>query len=264
VSNFPTYKEELALLKSAAAQAGRIAMQFFGKDPKVSWKEGMSPVSEADFAANDYLMATLMQARPDYGWLSEETTDTSERLTKRRTFIVDPIDGTKAFIAGRDLWCVSVALVENGKTIAGVLDCPARSEVFEAALGQGSYLNGQCLKIIRQDEKIRLAGAKSWATKWAQLSGFEPEQISHIPSLAYRIAAIADNRFDGTVIKPDCHDWDIAAAELILSEAGGILTDQFGAELNFAAEKVKRGLLVASNKALIGDMLAVVAEPTFG
>lgn len=264
MSNFPNYMEELALLKSAAAQAGRIAMQFFGNDPKVSWKEGMSPVSEADFAANDYLLETLMTARPDYGWLSEETADTSERLTKRRTFIVDPIDGTKAFIAGRDLWCVSVALVENGKTIAGVLDCPARHEIFEAALGQGSYLNGQRLNIVRKDNVIRLAGAKSWGTKWTQIFGAEPEQISHIPSLAYRIAAIADNRFDGTFVKPDCHDWDIAAAELILSEAGGILTDQYGDELSFAEEKVKRGLLVASNKALIDDMLAVVAEPAFG
>jgi myo-inositol-1(or 4)-monophosphatase len=263
VSNYPSYADELALLKSAAAQAGRIAMQYFGKDPKVSWKEGMSPVSEADFAANDYLMATLMAARPDYGWLSEETTDTSERLSKRRTFIVDPIDGTKAFIAGRDLWCVSVALVENGKTIAGVLDCPARHEIFEAALGQGSYLNGQRLTIERKDNILRIAGAKSWGSKWAQLYGGEPEQISHIPSLAYRIAAIADNRFDATVIKPDCHDWDIAAAELILAEAGGTLTDQFGQELNFAEEKVKRGLLIAGNKSLKEEMLAVVAEPAF-
>lgn len=263
MNKLPSYTEELALLKSAAAQAGRIAMNYFGNDPKVSWKEGMSPVSEADFAANDYLLATLMTARPDYGWLSEETTDTTARLTKQRTFIVDPIDGTKAFIAGRDLWCVSVALVENGKTIAGVLDCPARQEVFEAALGSGSYLNGERLKIDHQNTPIRMAGAKSWLDKWAHIHGNAPAQISHIPSLAYRIAVIADNRFDATVVKPDCHDWDIAAAELILSEAGGLLCDEFGRELVFAAENVKRGLLIAGNKSLIQDMLAVVAEPAF-
>ncbi len=263
MSKLPNYTEELALLKSAAAQAGKIAMRYFGNDPVVSWKAGMSPVSEADFAANDYLLATLMKARPDYGWLSEETTDSAARLTKQRTFIIDPIDGTKAFIAGRDLWCVSVALVENGKTIAGVLDCPARNEVFEAALGVGSFLNGKQLRIDLPKSAIRLAGAKTWLDKWSHVHGTTPVQISHIPSLAYRIAVIADNRFDATIVKPDCHDWDIAAAELILSEAGGLLCDQFGQELVLAGENVKRDLLIAGNKSLIQAMLAVVAEPAF-
>jgi myo-inositol-1(or 4)-monophosphatase len=264
VSDLPNYADELALLKRAAAEAGRIAMRYFRNDPHVSWKEGMSPVSEADFAANDYLLATLMVERPDYGWLSEETTDTSVRLSKRRTFIVDPIDGTKAFIAGRDLWCVSVALVENGKTIAGVLDCPARGEVFEASRGGGSFLNGQRLQIMASNPPLRIAGAKSWLSRLAAKVGAEPEQIGHIPSLAYRIAAIADNRFDGTFIKPDCHDWDIAAAELILSEAGGLMHDETGHALSFAGETTKRGMLVAGNAQIMRAMLAVVGEPAFG
>ncbi len=264
MSNLPSYTEELALLQSAAAEAGRIAMSYFGNDPIVSWKEGMSPVSEADFAANDHLLETLMKARPDYGWLSEETADTKARLSKRRTFVVDPIDGTKAFIAGRDLWCVSVALVENGKTIAGVLDCPARGEVFTATLGGGSYLNGQRLAVSASSTPLRIAGAKSWLRGLAGKVGNEPEQIGHIPSLAYRIAAIADNRFDGTFVKPDCHDWDIAAAELVLAEAGGQMRDSSGALLSFAGETIKRGLLVASNAELMPTMLSVVAEPAFG
>jgi myo-inositol-1(or 4)-monophosphatase len=264
VIDFPSYTEELALLKTAAAQAGRVAMRYFRKSPVVSWKEGMSPVSEADFAANDSLIATLMAARPDYGWLSEETTDTKARLSKRRTFVIDPIDGTKAFIAERDLWCVSVALVEDGRTIAGVLDCPARGEVFEASRGQGSFLNGQRLAISPPKAHLRIAGAKIFLNRLAQISGIEPEQMAHIPSLAYRIAVIADNRFDATFVKPDCHDWDIAAAELILSEAGGQMCDQFGTSLAFAGETVKHGVLLAGNKALMPDMLAVVAEPAFG
>ena len=264
MNSLPSHTEELALLKRAAADAGRIAMRYFQNDPVVSWKEGMSPVSEADIAANDHLLETLMSARPDYGWLSEETTDNASRLSKRRTFVVDPIDGTKAFIAGRDLWCVSVALVENGKTIAGVLDCPARNEVFEAARGHGSFLNGQRLAIATSHAPLRIAGAKTWLRLLADVVGVEPEQIGHIPSLAYRIAAIADNRLDGTFIKPDCHDWDIAAAELILSEAGGLMRDYSGKPLVFAEETIKRGLLVAGSAKLMPAMLSVVAAPAFG
>ncbi len=264
MTDLPSYTEELALLKSAAAEAGRIAMRYFRNDPVVSWKEGMSPVSEADFAANDHLLKVLIAERPDYGWLSEETTDSTARLSKRRTFVVDPIDGTKAFIAGRDLWCVSVALVEDGKSIAGVLDCPARSEIFEAAKGEGCFLNGTRLMIKNSGLPIRVAGAKTWLNGLAEKIGSEPEQIGHIPSLAYRIAAIADNRFDATFIKPDSHDWDIAAAELILSEAGGQMRDQHGQLLSFAGEVVKRGRLVASSAELMPSMLSVVGEPAFG
>lgn len=264
MNELPSLDDELALLKSAAAHAGQIALRYYGNNPQVSWKEGNSPVSEADFAANDYLHEALMQVRPDYGWLSEETTDTKVRLTKKRTFIIDPIDGTKAFIAGRDLWCVSVALVENGKTIAGVLDCPARGEVFEAKLGGGSYLNGRRLNITSSSNPLRFAGTKTWAHRLADLIGIEPEAIGHIPSLAYRIAAIADNRFDCTVVKPDCNDWDIAAAELILAEAGGVLHDATGQRLYFAQENVRRGLLLASRSDLVSTMLAVVAEPAIG
>lgn len=261
MSEFPSYEDELVLLKSAAAQAGAVAMRFFGKDPHVTWKEGNSPVSEADFAANDALQETLMHARPGYGWLSEETTDTAARLSKARTFVIDPIDGTKAFIAGRDLWCVSVALVENGKTIAGVLDCPARGEVFEATLHGGSYLNGRRLAINPAAGPLRFAGAKSWHHRLGDLADCAREQVGHIPSLAYRIAVIADNRFECTVVKPDCHDWDIAAAALILSEAGGLLCDATGAQLRFAQQNVKHGLLVAGGADLMPTMLAVVAEP---
>jgi myo-inositol-1(or 4)-monophosphatase len=117
---------DLALLLDAARQAGAIALRYFGKDPQVWMKEGASPVSEADYAADAYLRETLLAARPDHGWLSEETADDPARLKARRLFVVDPIDGTRGFLEGKDTWCVSVALVEDGRTIAGVLECPAK------------------------------------------------------------------------------------------------------------------------------------------
>src|SRR5690606_33459700 len=110
-------------------------MGYFGRNPEVWMKGGVSPVSEADYAADRFLKETLRAQRPDYGWLSEETVDTPERLSARRTFVVDPIDGTRAFLERQDVWCISIAVVEDGRPLAGVLDCPARSEVYVAGAG---------------------------------------------------------------------------------------------------------------------------------
>jgi myo-inositol-1(or 4)-monophosphatase len=254
---------DLALLRNAAAQAGRIAMRYFRNDPKVSWKAGLSPVTEADLHANACLHETLMAARPDYGWLSEESEDNAARLSRRRTFVVDPIDGTKAFIEGRDLWCVSVAVVENGRPLTGVLDCPARGEVFEAARGQGSFLNGRRLGMGLPQKPPRMSGAKALVSAYADAAGINPEHTSHVPSLAYRIAIIADNRLDATFIKPNAHDWDLAAADLILSESGGELLTAMGQAPRYAGVETVHGLLVAGQKSMTGAMLSVVAQTAF-
>ncbi|MGN6449273.1 MAG: inositol monophosphatase family protein, partial [Brucella intermedia] len=118
---------ELALVRDAAREAGRIAMRYFGRSPEVWLKDGVSPVSEADLAVDRYLKEVLLNARPDYGWISEETVD--DRVVAKRSiaFVVDTIYGTRAYIAGQDQWCVSIAVIENGRPLAGVLECPARA-----------------------------------------------------------------------------------------------------------------------------------------
>lgn len=251
---------DLELLRAVAAEAGNIAMGYFRKEPKVSWKEGMSPVTEADLHADAYLRETLLAARPGYGWLSEETVDNPVRLSRRRTFVVDPIDGTKAFIDGRDLWCVSVAIVENGVPLVGVLDCPARGEVFEAATGQGGFLNGRRLSLGPVHQPPRLSGAKVFVSAFATAANVTPEQAGHVPSLAYRIAMIADGRLDGTFIKPNSHDWDLAAADLILTEAGGEIRQADGTKPAYARQKTVHGVLAAGNISLTATMLGVVAQ----
>lgn len=251
---------DLALLREAAAEAGRIAMRYFRKNPKVSFKEGMSPVTEADLHANTCLRQMLMAARPGYGWLSEETEDSAERLSRRRTFVVDPIDGTKAFIDGRDLWCVSAAIVEDGESIAGVLDCPVRGEMFTAAKGLGSFLNGHRLAIAAPRRPVRLSGAKTLVTAYAAAAGETPEQTGHIPSLAYRIAMIADSRLDGAFIKPNARDWDLAAADLILAEAGGEIRRKDGSKPVYGRADTAHGALVAGNTAITPTMWGVVAQ----
>lgn len=249
---------DLALLRDAAGEAGRIAMRYFRRDPEVWMKVGDSPVTEADLAVDRFLRDTLTAARPDHGWLSEETADDLSRLHARRTFVVDPIDGTRAFVDGRDTWCVSVAIVENGRPVAGVLDCPALGEVYEATAGGGARMNGRPMAVsaLRDDPVI---GGPAWMTRalpWDVRQRMR--KLAHVPSLAYRLAMVADGRLDGTFIRPDSHDWDIAAAELMLREAGGALVGQDGATPPMATRNPRHGSMAAGSPHLVGQLLAAL------
>ncbi|MCO6048462.1 3'(2'),5'-bisphosphate nucleotidase CysQ [Mesorhizobium sp. RP14(2022)] len=250
-------RADLALLTEAAREAGRIAHGFFRHDPQVWMKEGVSPVSEADYASDKYLRETLLGARPGHGWLSEETVDSPERLARRRTFVVDPIDGTRAFVQGLDIWCVSVALVENGETLVGVLECPALRETFTAVKGGGAFLNGKLLHVRPSTATPTIAGPKQYLDALPEPYASKAHRHGHIPSLAYRIGLIAKGKLDATFVKPNSHDWDLAAADLILREAGGALLDTDGLPLRYATTSNPRhGLLVAGS----GPLLAVAAE----
>ena len=252
---------DLALLARAAAEAGRIALRYFGKDPQVWMKEGVSPVSEADYAADTYLRETLLAARPDHGWLSEETDDDPARLKARRLFIVDPIDGTRAFLEGRSTWCVSVALVENGRAIAGVLECPAKRETYCALPGQGAFRNGRRIRVRAPSPQPEIAGPKPMLDAMPESWRGRMTRAAYIPSLAYRLAMIANGSLDATFVKPDAHDWDIAAADLILHEAGGRLLDSQGRRPRFGGEATRHGALCAGSGALLEAMGRVIASP---
>ncbi|WP_442578153.1 3'(2'),5'-bisphosphate nucleotidase CysQ [Mesorhizobium sp. ASY16-5R] len=253
-------RADLDLLRDAAAEGGRIAMRYFRKDPEVWMKAGSSPVSEADYAVDRYLRETLLAARPDYGWLSEETADSAARLDARRTFVVDPIDGTRAFLEGQDIWCVSVAVVDNGVSVAGVLDCPARGQVYWALQGQGAWRNGVRLRVRRPGERPEIGGPKTLIDAMPQRWRDVLERRSYIPSLAYRIAMIADGSLDATFVKPNAHDWDLAAADLILREAGGTLLNDRREQPPYAGRIVSHGALAAGSGALLGVMADVIAS----
>lgn len=248
---------DLALIKDAATEAGRIALSFFGKSPEVWMKGGTSPVSEADYAADRYLHETLTAARPTYGWLSEEMTDDQERRTARRTFVVDPIDGTRAFLAGQPTWCVSVAIVEEGRPLAGVLDCPAKQELFMAVLGGGAMKNGRPVHVNPPREPAFIAGPKSMLAS-ANLDR-PVNRAPYIPSLAYRVAMVAEGALDATFIKPNSHDWDLAAAELVLTEAGGRLFGPTGKPPIYASVDPSHGALVAGSGPLLRSMVEALA-----
>ena len=247
---------DLDLLRDAGREAGRIALRYFRKSQEVWMKGGVSPVSEADYAVDKYLRETLIAARPDYGWLSEETVDNTDRLTARRTFVVDPIDGTRGFLEGRSQWCVSIAVVEEGRSIAGVLECPVREQTFTALPGEGAYKNGERLKVREIGPEPEIGGPKPLLRELPDAVRASARPVAHISSLAYRLAMIADGMLDATFVKANSHDWDLAAADLILHEAGGRLLDRKGARPLYAGPEVRHGVLVAGS----GDLLSTLAR----
>jgi myo-inositol-1(or 4)-monophosphatase len=251
--------EDLSLLLDAAREAGVIAMRYFGNNPQVWMKGGTSPVSEADHAADAYLRDRLLAARPDYGWLSEETADDPARLVARRTFIVDPIDGTRGFLEGLRTWCVSVAVVEDGRTLAGVLECPAMQETYWAQPGTGAFLNGRRIAVRPLGPVAEITGPKPMIDRMPADWQGRLKRAPHSPSLAYRLAMIANGTLDATFVKANAHDWDIAAADLILREAGGGLVDRRGQPPRYGLEITRHGVLAAGSGALLDIIAGVIA-----
>jgi myo-inositol-1(or 4)-monophosphatase len=265
ISPLSSHAADLDLLVEASLAAGRKAMTFFRNDVKVWWKnEGTSPVTAADHAANDILKDRLLDARPDYGWLSEESEDDDRRLSRQRVFIIDPIDGTRAFMNGKDTWVVSAAVIENGLPVAGVLFAPSLDELYVATADGRVEKNGHPLHIgpVDADGRFRLSAADDMVNALDPAARSRIDRISRIPSLAYRLAMIADGRLDATLVKPHAHDWDLAAAHLILHNAGGRLTDADGNDPVYNAVLPRHGVLVAANNSLHERILAALPHGT--
>ncbi|PYB77322.1 3'(2'),5'-bisphosphate nucleotidase CysQ [Rhizobium wuzhouense] len=254
---------DLALITQAAREAGKVALSHFGQSPEVWWKnEGMSPVSAADYAANRVLEQMLLAARPGYGWLSEETDDDSDRLARETLFVVDPIDGTRAFLAGKKTWCVSVAVVHKGAPVAGVLVAPALEEEFTAVAGGIARRNGVEIVVSTPEPegRLKIASAQDMVAAIDRALRPRVDRVDHIPSLAYRLALVADGRIDGTLVKPNAHDWDLAAADLILSRAGGALTDLEGRALVYNRVEVTHPVLCAASGSILPILLKNITQ----
>ncbi len=263
-SGFP-FDTDLRLLEDAARQAGALALEYYGKDPE-TWFKGnnRSPVSEADLAVDKYLASELLGNRPGYGWLSEETADDRRRLSCDRVFIVDPIDGTRAFLAGGDEWTVAVAVVEDGRPVAGAVFCPLREEMFLASAGGGAYLNGSRISVSgkRCIDGATLTGPHSIvANKDVIAAGFVATGV--LRSLAYRLATVAAGRIDVGAARGGPSDWDLAAADLLVQEAGGSLTDLSGRTLTYNRPRTGHPALIAAPHALI-DPVRVLFEASIG
>jgi myo-inositol-1(or 4)-monophosphatase len=244
--------DNLALLENAVREAGVIARKYYGGDYKRWNKAGGSPVTEADLAVDAYLKETLLAARPAYGWLSEESRDDPARLNAQRVFVVDPIDGTVAFMKERPHFTICAALVEEGRPIAAAVYNPIAEECFTAAQGAGALLNGEPIHVHDRDriEGCRMLGPKSI------FAGWPPMEITSYSSIAYRIALVAAGRHDAMISLTTKHDWDLAAADLIVQEAGGLLSDEAGKRLVYNSAAALQRVSVAAGPELHALLLA--------
>jgi myo-inositol-1(or 4)-monophosphatase len=248
----PSLEEDYALLKTVAHDAGELALTYFRQQLLVKRKADGSEVSEADFAVDTALELGLRAKRPDYGWLSEESEDDPVRLNRRRVWMVDPIDGTNAFLRHLPEWTVSAALVENGVPVLGVVYNPATKEFFHAMRGRGAFLND---KRIHASDKRTLDGAlliasgglfkkKIWKEPWPEV------KTRWVNSVAYRLALVACGQADATISLSAKSEWDLAAAALIVEEAGGAISDHRGETHLYNRVPPRFPSLVASGKVL--------------
>ena len=260
---------DLALVIDVAREAGELSLDWLAKGAK-SWdKSPGNPVTEADIALNDLIAKRLRTARPGYGWLSEETSDNLADRAQARVWVVDPIDGTKAFVRGEPGYCISIARLEGERPVIGVLFNPLTNELFAASAGGSATLNGQpmstlltcaldgCGMIVRPEIHARLRGNPAWP---------DMRVLTPMPnSIAYRIALVAAGRWDAAIGLQQTNDWDIAAAVLILAEAGGIATNGDGMPFAFNQTVTRHPGVVAAGATLhplLMDRLREMGRPS--
>jgi myo-inositol-1(or 4)-monophosphatase len=252
--------DDHALLVDAVRAGGAIALDFFGGKYRRWEKEPGDPVSEADHAVNDHLHAALQKARTDYGWLSEESEDDPARLGAERVWVVDPIDGTRAFIKHRPEFTVCAALVSGGRSLAACVFNPATDELFEATAGGGARLNGAPLRMTEPGDPGALhllASRRSFERhKWIrELPGAE---FAAVNSIAYRLCLVAAGGYDATVSLSEKSDWDLAAADLVVAEAGGLVSAIDGGSFVYNRESVRHPTVLAAAPALHARLSALL------
>lgn len=241
-----------ALLTRAVREAGRLASGFF-RTRMASWdKRPGDPVCDADLAVDALLKKALLSERPGYGWLSEESAESANRLSAERLWVVDPIDGTRAFLKGRPEYAVAAALVVAGRPVAGAVFNPETDEFFEAVEGAGMRLNGVPLAVA---DRVKVSGMRLLVSR----REFERLSENHhigdcaveaISSIAYKTALLAAGRADALVSLSPKSDWDLAAGHLLVAEAGGRMTSCSGEELVYNRPLPRHASVLAANPTL--------------
>lgn len=248
--------DDLALLVAAAQSAGQVAMRHFKMPMAVTEKpDGQGPVSAGDLAVNAHLVAILRAARPDYGWLSEE--GPAEPPRPGPCFIVDPIDGTRSYIAGQPGFAVALAVVAEGRVQAAAVHLPARGETYAAAAGGGATRDGLRIGV---SARAVVSGARALIAKSALEPPHWPGGVPEVdrqfrPSLAWRLCLVAAGEMDLMVTFGDTWVWDVAAGALIAAEAGAAVSDRNGAEPVFGAGAPQVPGLIVAPPGLHADLL---------
>jgi myo-inositol-1(or 4)-monophosphatase len=247
-------------LAGAAVKAGDLALSMYGKNLKTWIKGKDSPVTEADIAADALLREQLTAFAPDYEWLSEESADIAGRPTHRRRWVVDPIDGTRSYMKGQSDWSISVALVEDGRPIAAALYAPATNELFTAVAGGGAVRNGSKIAVsgCRTLESARIAGPRFTLERLSTEFAFDA--VPRIHSLALRFARVACGEIDIAIASENSRDWDLAAADLLVHEAGGLLSGIDGRLIVYNNPDTEHPSLAAAGLALHPVALAALGK----
>jgi myo-inositol-1(or 4)-monophosphatase len=251
-------KRDKDLISSLAQEAGKLAQDYRTRGLDIKRKADGTLITNADLAVNNFLHEKLLSARPEYGWQSEESPDDPARLSMSRLFVLDPIDGTRGFSAGSPFWSLSIAVVENGVPVAGIVHCPDTEETFAAVKLAGATRNN---RPIRVSERAALGGASAlgdhhqfkrphWLEPWPNMD------ITTRPSIAYRMALVASGAYDFTMTLLSKSDWDLAAGALLIDEAGGKVTDHLGKAYLFNGISPIKQSLICSNSHLHPDLLA--------
>lgn len=243
---------DLELIREAALAAGQMALDLQAAGLTTRWKPGNSPVTNGDLAVDALLKDRLLAARPDYGWLSEETADDPARLSRRRLFIVDPIDGTRAYAKKKPWYTICVAVVEDGQPVAGVVHAPALGDTYEAQARGGARLNGtpihvsgcQDLEACAMLGNAQMFARRDWPKPWPQM------RVETRNSVALRMVLVASGAFDACFAPSGKHEWDVAAADLICREAGALVTDHKGRSFTYNRPVPRQPALVCAGPAL--------------
>jgi myo-inositol-1(or 4)-monophosphatase len=273
-------QHELKVAREAALSAGEILERYFrDRGFEIGQKGKDNPVTTADFEADRELKHQLRRPFPDYGWLSEETADSSERLSCHRVWIVDPLDGTKEFIKGIPEFVVAIALTEDGQPILGVTYNPIKCQMFWCARGSGCYLESETefpgslldrgeskpqrvhvtLTPTLENATVLASRSETSRGEWKAYEG--KLRVNPIGSVAYKLALVAAGRADATFTRTPKSEWDIASGAALIIEAGGRITDIDGSEMHFNKPSVKLKGFVASNSILHQEIERLVPHP---
>jgi myo-inositol-1(or 4)-monophosphatase len=256
-------------LRATIREAATLALPFYqaGRQTgaRVWSKSGGSPVTEADVAVDTFLKVRLSALLPRAAWLSEETSDDALRLKADLVWIVDPIDGTRAFMSGHPDWSIAVALLAAGQPVLGFVHAPVTDTFYEAAAGAGATRNGQPIGVSgqRKIEGARVTGPKPMLERLARgatRDGVQPDLVTveRIPSLALRVVRVAEGSVDVGLVSPNARDWDLAGADLILREAGGSVCDLQGQPTTYNRPDPVHGELAAVSHGLRDAVVAAV------
>lgn len=250
--NVVTVEQEiLDRIEAALDAAAHVFARFTSGEVEARAKSGGSPVTEADNAVNDALAALLPRAGE--GWLSEETTDSPERLGKRHTWIVDPLDGTKEFVHGIPEWCVSIGFVIDGMPVAGGILNPATQERIVGGLGRGVSYKREPVELSQRET---LAGAVVLASRsevergeWRLFDGADFE-VRAMGSVAYKLGLVAAGQADATWTVVPKNEWDVAAGAALVMAAGGVVYEPNGQRREFNQKNPLLSGLIAHPKSL--------------